>query len=187
MSILEQAENLMQAGAFDQAEEILHSILFDEPDDLKAICDIGIVYTERGKNDEAVKALCHYLDRDQNNPAAWEALGCAYFRKTKFKKALTCFDKALEIKPRNPSVLRNKGVLLGVMGKRQKGYDLIQDSYYLKPDDFRTLYALSYIHKEFGFRVQARRAMEKLLTMTIPDDIRKDTVVNLIKFDLNWE
>ena len=29
--------------------------------------------------------------------------------------------------------------------------------------------------------------MEKLLKMDIPDEVRKDTVLNMIKTDLDWE
>jgi tetratricopeptide (TPR) repeat protein len=184
---LEKAEQLIQSGAFDEAENILMHLISEDPDDLDAIRDIGIVYSETGKTEQAIKALEYFLRHVSDDAPAWEALGCSLFRQGQYNEALDCFDKALAINGDNPSVLRNKGVLLGVLGRKRVGYELVNRAFYLKPDDFRTLYALSYIHREFGYRDRARQAMERILTLPVPDDIRRDTVVNMIKLDLKWD
>ena len=80
----------------------------------------------------------HYLEKNSENTSAWEALGCAYFRKKRYERATECFEKALDLDPHHSSTLRNMGVLKGVMGFKQEGYEMVLRSYNLKPDDFRT-------------------------------------------------
>ena len=74
MPTVDHAEQLMRKGAFQKAKIILSEIISDDPEDLRAICDIGIAYTETGENQKAIRALEHYVLNDSGNPYAWEAL-----------------------------------------------------------------------------------------------------------------
>ena len=177
----------MQSGKYEKAKEILEQILAHNPDDIEAICNIGIAYTETGENIKAIKALEFYTGRISDNPRAWEALGCAYFRRKDYAAAYRYFREAQKLAPENPSVLRNMGVLFGVKGERDMGYDMLKRALKMSPYDYRTLYALSYVHKEFGNREEAKESMELLLDLDIPEEIRKDTVLNIIKLDLGWD
>jgi Flp pilus assembly protein TadD len=187
MTEIEQAKALMLNGNFLAAKEILKEVLIDKPDLLPAICDIGIAFTETGENLKAVKALNHYVLKDKNNPHAWEALGCAWFRLKNYSKAREYLEKSLEILPENPSTLRNLGVLYGIIGHREQGYALLKRAAVLNPEDYRTLYALTYVHQEFGEREEAIRTTGSLLKRKIPDDIRKEMILRSIIFQLNWE
>ena len=101
MSTLEQAEHLMREGAFQSAKTILSEIISEDPNDLRAICDIGIAYTETGENLKAIKALKYYIKKDKTNPYAWKALGCAQFRTGELAQARSSLSKSIEIMPEN--------------------------------------------------------------------------------------
>ncbi|RKX95504.1 MAG: hypothetical protein DRZ90_10185, partial [Spirochaetes bacterium] len=117
MPTVDQAEHLMREGAFQRAKVILSEIISDDPEDLRAICDIGIAYTETGENNKAIKALLHYVRNDKTNPYAWEALGCARFRTGNLEKAKKHLQRSLNLMPENPSSLRNLGILHGMEGR----------------------------------------------------------------------
>ena len=102
MPTLDHAEHLMRKGAFQKAKRLLSEIIFDDPSDLRAICDIGIAYTETGENDKAIKALNHDIQNDSENPYACETLGCAQLRSGKLAMARMGLIKALRIIPKNP-------------------------------------------------------------------------------------
>ena len=187
MISIKDAETYMQSGKYDKAREILEKIIAQNPDDIEAICNIGIAYTETGENIKAIKALEYYTGRIQDNPRAWEALGCAYFRRKDYAAAYRHFREAQKLAPENPSVLRNMGVLFGVKGEREMGYDMLKRALEMSPCDYRTLYALSYVHREFDKRDEARETMQLLMDMDIPEEIHRDTAVNLIKLDLGWD
>ncbi|MDA3850174.1 MAG: tetratricopeptide repeat protein [Spirochaetaceae bacterium] len=186
MISLKDAEGLMLVGEYQKAKEILLSLLEEDPHNLKAISHIGIVYTELGENSQAVRSLKHYLQFVQNDAQAWEALGCACFRQKDYGGAYRNLRRAQDLENRNPSILRNLGVLYGVRGQKELGYELLLQSYELQPGDFRTLYALSYIHKEFNKKDDALKCMETLLEMNIPEEIHRDTLINKIYLELNW-
>ena len=186
MTSVEHAEALMRTGAYDEAKSILSELISDDPGDLRAICDIGIAFTETGENEKAIRALTHYMERDTDNPYAWEALGCARFRTGNFAEARGCLVRSLDLKPDNPSALRNLGILHGMEGRPEEGIRLLERSRLLAPTDYRTIYALAFAVAETDSRDRTRRLMEELLELSLPDDIRKDTVLYLIRLDLGW-
>ncbi|MCG8452306.1 MAG: tetratricopeptide repeat protein [Spirochaetales bacterium] len=187
MPTVDQAENLMREGAFSEAKKILSQILNDNPGDLRAVCDIGIAYTETGENEKAIKALEHYIRNDDSNPYAWEAIGCARFRIGELEEAKHCLERSLELSPDNPSSLRNLGIIEGMEGYHEKGLKLLQDALRLAPGDFRTLYALSYAYRDLNKREQRRKVIDQLLDLELPDDINKDAQLTRIRMNLGWE
>lgn len=184
---LDKAENLMRNGAFERAKILLTEILYDDPGDLRAICDIGIAYTETGEDEKAIRALEYVLSKDDQNPYAWEALGCASFRSDNNSYAKECLNRALELMPENPTSLRNLGIICGIEGRHQEGLDLLRKSVRLAPDDYRTLYALNFTFRDTGEKKRRSQVLDRLKKLELPDDIRKDVVLSCIKMDIGWE
>lgn len=187
MPTVDQAEHLMREGAFQKAKVILSEIISDNPEDLRAICDIGIAYTETGENKKAIKALEHYIRNDETNSYAWEALGCARFRTGDLENARRNLLRSLELMPENPSSLRNLGILNGMEGHHDDGLELLQKSVRLSPGDYRTLYALNYAFRDSGKREERRKILDRLNELDIPDDIRRDVELSRIRMSLDWE
>ena len=140
------AENLILTGYLREARKILSTILLEEPDNDRAICYMGIVLTETGENDKAIKTLDYYMTKNRSNSEAWEALGCAWFKKGDLVRAEEYLLRAESLAPESPSVLRNIGVLFGIQNKPDESHNYIMRSYELNPYDYRTLYALTYSH-----------------------------------------
>ncbi|RLW69528.1 MAG: hypothetical protein B6D68_01950 [spirochete symbiont of Stewartia floridana] len=187
MSTLEQAEHLMREGAFQSAKTILSEIISEDPNDLRAICDIGIAYTETGENLKAIKALKYYIKKDKTNPYVWEALGCAQFRTGELDQARNSLSKSIEIMPDNPSSLRNLGILNDLEGRHEEGLTLLQQSMRLCPQDYRTLYALNYAFRDAGKHEEREKILDRLIEMDIPEGVQKEIELAKIKISLNWE
>ena len=187
MSTLEQAERLMRQGEFKAAQPLLLDIICENPDDLRAICNIGISYTESGENHKAIKALQHYINKDADNTYAWEALGCAQFRIGELKDARKSLLKALEVSPENASALRNLGILDGFSRRYYASLKRLQLAMRLCPNDYRTLFALNFTFKNIGKTEERKKVIERLLEMDIPPSMRKEVEIHRIKLLLNWE
>lgn len=186
MTEVEKAEALMRNGDYSEAKDLLNDILVDEPDDLRAICDIGIAFTETGENEKAILTLNHYVERDESNPYAWEALGCARFRTGNYPEARRCLVRSLDLLPENPSSLRNLGVLFGLEGRPVEGLDLLERSRNGAPEDFRTLYALAYAYTDHGDTGKAAGTWKRLLELPIPEEVRRDAEVKSLMSQLGW-
>jgi Flp pilus assembly protein TadD len=187
MPTVDQAEHLMREGAFQRAKIILSEIISDDPEDLRAICDIGIAYTETGENKKAIRALEHYIRNDETNPYAWEALGCARFRTGDLNNARTNLVRSLVLMPENPSSLRNLGILDGMEGNHEEGLNLLQQSVRLSPQDYRTLYALNYAFRDSGKREERGKILDRLVELDLPEDIRRDVELTRIRLSIGWE
>ena len=187
MPTVDQAEYLMREGAFQKAKVLLSEILSDDPNDLRAICDIGIAYTETGENSKAIRALEHYIRNDETNPYAWEALGCAQFRTGELETARQSLVRALDLLPENPSALRNLGILNVMEDRHDAGLELLQRSMRLCPGDYRTLYALNYAFRDSHRREERTRILDRLIELELPDDLRRDVELARIRISLGWE
>jgi len=184
---LEEAEKLMQSGLFDRAEILIKDILYEEPDNLEALCDLGISLSESGKGEAARKTLEYYLKHDGCNPDAWEALGCTYLKEHNLEEAEICLNKALELKSGQASILRNLAVLYSLIRKPSKSYELLVLSKEKNPLDFRTLYALSYAHMFYNKNEDAQNELKLLLSLDIPEVFRKSAEINLVRLQAGWD
>lgn len=187
MPSMDQAENLMRAGAFDKAKDLLVEIIAENPDNLRAICNIGITYTETGENTKAIKALEYYIKNDEHNPYAWEALGCAQFRTRDLSSARESLEKAIELLPDNASALRNLGILHGVEGHHSEELELLQRSMRLCSTDYRTLYALNFAFKDTGKSEERTKILNRLMEMDLPEIMQKEVALTRLRMTLKWE
>ena len=187
MPTVDHAEQLMRKGAFQKAKIILSEIISDDPEDLRAICDIGIAYTETGENQKAIRALEHYVRNDSGNPYAWEALGCARFRTGDLVNARIHLEKSIELLPDNPSSLRNLGILEGMEGRNGDGLELLQKSFRLASDDYRTLYALNFAFRDLDRKAERMRILDRMAELEMPEEIRRDVILTRIRMSVGWE
>ena len=91
--------------------------------------------------------------------------------KKEYEKAKSFFETTLSIYPEHGSALRNMGVVLGLMGDEDKGYDYLIRSYKKNKDDFRTLLALTSAELHLKKYNNAIYSLEKLLKLPLPPDI----------------
>ena len=185
--MIDQAELLMRKGAFEKAKLLLSEIILEDPENLRAICDIGIAYTETGENEKAIRALLHYIGNDDSNPYAWEALGCARFRMGDISLSMENLRRSLTIFPRNASALRNLGILYSMIGKRFDGLHLLKKSIRIAPHDYRNHYALSCAYRDLGKNREREKILERLLEFKLPEEVRRDVEVSRIRMILGWD
>ena len=186
MNSLGQAELLILEGNLEKADEILLSILTEEPDNMEAILFQGIVYTETGREEKAIRALTFYVENIDSNPEAWEALGCAWFRNGDSEKGKKYLMKAYSLQGNCPSILRNLGIIEEKEGSYLKALSLLKRSYLLDSRDYRTVYALAFGYLNHGDRRRALEHFDILLSMALPDDVKEEAVLMHLRIKLDW-
>lgn len=170
---LQRGLELLQSRKLKEAVEVFEAVLYEDPSDTDALCNIGIAFTELGENDKAVKALTYCLKLDPDSSDALEAMGCAYLRLERFTEARTFLERALARSPDNPSVLRNLGVLYSKTGDADRCYSCLKRSSEINPHDFLTQYALASAHAYFRKYDESRSILERLVVNSdTPEDIR---------------
>jgi tetratricopeptide (TPR) repeat protein len=184
---IEQSLQLIRSARYDDAIELLTEILAEEPQNLQALLNVGIAYTESGHNDQAIQALSYYIRFDETNDEAWEALGCAHLRKGEWTEAETYLERARKINPGNGSVLRNLSVLLSQTGRSRSSFMLLKKAYEINPNDYLTTYALATAYRYLDKRDEAKTLFERLRTFDrLPPMIEGEAEKHLLELTIGW-
>ena len=89
----------MAAGDLDGAGGCFVRVLLLDPDHFEARESLGVVHAQRGRDDEARPLLEATLEADPNRPAALYAMGLVLERLGEREQAVTCFARALAVRP----------------------------------------------------------------------------------------
>jgi len=178
---------MIRLGQFDDAIRLLTEVLEDDPLNMPALLNIGIAYTESGRNEAAIQTIRFYLQHDRENDEAWEAMGCAHLRRKEFDEAERCFKQAIEIAPENASVLRNYSILLGQTERGRESYRMLRKSHNLNPDDFLTKFALAAAYRYLGRRDEALELYRDIQDLErLPERFRRDIEQNILELSIGW-
>jgi cytochrome c-type biogenesis protein CcmH/NrfG len=84
--------------------------------------------------------------QDPKNLNAWISLGNDYFDTEQAQKAINAYGKALEIKPDNPNVLTDQGVMFRKVGWFDKAGANFEKANKLDPKHFQSLFNLGIVY-----------------------------------------
>jgi tetratricopeptide (TPR) repeat protein len=86
--------------------------------------------------------------RDPKNLQAWIQLGNDYYDTGQSQKAINAYGKALELKPNDPNVLTDQGVMLKQMGAFDKAIANFERAQQIDPKHLQSLYNMGVVYAE---------------------------------------
>ncbi len=100
--------------AIDYAQKAreLEAEVINTPQNTNAWIQLGHVYFDTNKYDQAIHAYEKALKLNPNNADVLTDLGIMYRRIGKFRKAIEKFDQAIAVDPRHQNARLNKGIVL---------------------------------------------------------------------------
>lgn len=108
------------------------------PGSLSAWLELGNLYFDANKYQDAIRAYTQYLNLNPNSPDVWTDLGVMQRRSGNPAEAISSFDKAIELNPQHEQARFNKGiVLLHDLGNRDEALKTWQELIKINPN-FRT-------------------------------------------------
>ncbi len=93
------------------AKDLVNEVL-DNPQNTKAWIQLGHIYFDTNKHDQAINAYEKALELAPNNADVLTDLGIMYRRSRQPRKALEKFDKAIAVDPKHENARINKGIVL---------------------------------------------------------------------------
>jgi len=116
--------------------QALNTILESDPKNVNATVQLGNVYFDAERWDDAIKWYERALELDPKNADASTDLGVSYYYSNKPDEALAQFERSLAISPTHTKTLLNKGIVLafgkqdlkGAAAEWQKVVELAPDS-----------------------------------------------------------
>jgi tetratricopeptide (TPR) repeat protein len=131
----------------DKAEEVLHGILKDDPDNEAAIEQLTQLLLDQGKSAEAV-SLLEGMTSHSPSPMLLDLLGDAYTQTKNLAKAEDAYRRASEEDPSELSHLRGLGQTLMSEEKFSDALTVYQKLADLMPDDADVYLRIAQIYRE---------------------------------------
>jgi tetratricopeptide (TPR) repeat protein len=111
----------------------------NNPNSLAAWLELGNLYFDTGKFQDAVQAYSKYLSLNPNNANVWTDLGVMYRRNGNPAEAISSFDKAIELEPRHEQARFNKGIVQFYdLGNRDAAMQTWQELIQINPNFLTT-------------------------------------------------
>lgn len=143
----------------DQAEEVLRSILKDDPENEAAVEQVTQLLLDEGKGSEAVSLLEGMTGHDPS-PLLLDLLGDAYTQTKDLPKAEQAYRKAAELEPSELSHQRGLAQTLLAEEKFSDALAVYQKLADLMPDDYDVYLRMAQVYRELH---QLDRAEESVL------------------------
>jgi len=105
---------LLQAEKYEQAIELLESIVKTENRVTAPFVNLGVAYMRVGEMDRAEENLRRAVELDPAHPIANNELGLLYRKTGRFAQARTVYEKTLEIYPDFLPVRKNLAILCDI-------------------------------------------------------------------------
>ena len=138
-AVFEKAVELLKEGSFEQAEPLLVALAGRPSCDPLVLLNYGMMLSDQGRLDEAVKHLTKVTEEMPESSDAWNALGLAFHRKGDRDKALESINRSQQIDPNNAYTLKNLGGLL-VDSAPEQALGYLKQASELLPADQQTQY-----------------------------------------------
>jgi cytochrome c-type biogenesis protein CcmH/NrfG len=84
--------------------------------------------------------------RDPRNVQAWVQLGNDYFDSRQAQKAIEAYGRALDLKPNDPNVLTDQGVMYRALGQYDKAIDNFQKANKADPSHVQSLFNMGVVY-----------------------------------------
>ena len=126
---------LLNAGDYARASPMLEALLQANPKDFMALYNLGMVYSDQGRLDEARSLLKRATTVAPKHANSWTALGVAAMRQNDLEAARPALEKAVALEPQNPYAQRTLGTLQSMSGDSAGAVERLHIAEKLAPDD----------------------------------------------------
>ncbi|MBK1621080.1 hypothetical protein CKO42_22180 [Lamprobacter modestohalophilus] len=135
--------DLLNAGDYARAAPMLETLLQANPNDHMALYNLGMVYSDQGRLDDARGLLKRATDLAPDHAHSWTALGVAALRMNDVDAARPALEKAVALEPHNLYAQRTLGTLQAMTGDANAALDTLRTATRLGPNDPITLLSLA--------------------------------------------
>lgn len=97
--LFESAVRAQQAGDFAKAEADYKQLLATEPRNVEALANLGVVYVNLGRYDDAIASYRKALEISYLNTPVRMNLGLAFYKAARYAEAIPEFDRVLDTSP----------------------------------------------------------------------------------------
>ncbi len=111
------ASCLLNLGRIEQAEAMIREVIGDNADAPWANLYLGRIALSRGQADAALEHFQRAEKAEPTNPVIHNQIGVSHMRQARWKDAMRCFERTLDIDSENAEAFDGLGVCLRQLGR----------------------------------------------------------------------
>jgi tetratricopeptide (TPR) repeat protein len=142
-SVDEKVQEALGRGDTGVAIPLLKALIAATPDSPTPLYNLGMVYSDQGRLEEAKALLRQAATLDPNNAQIVVAIGVAYARAGDLTAAVETLEQATRIAPEDPFARQNLGACLLKQGEAERAVDHFRMSLRRDPDNLRSQFGLA--------------------------------------------
>jgi len=146
----------------DKAEELYHSILIENPNDVEAMLGLATIYNTRKNTNGSKRLLDKVALLAPNNSDLWQARGHLARSNGEFEVAITYLTKANKLEPNNSVTLRALTSSYIELQKLEQAQVLVEQVLASNPNDLQTQLMKSKILKLLGEKEKSNQVLVEL-------------------------
>jgi tetratricopeptide (TPR) repeat protein len=158
---------LSYSRQFSEAEPLIAELLEQIPNDGKLYNEIGVFYSDAGKNDKAAEAYRKAAELLPHH-VIFLSLGHALDKLGRRQEALEAYKKAFDIKPDSIHVLKFYADALRDSGKRVEAIEIYKLAHGVEPANSPVLFNLGLLNAKTGKLDIAKQYLEILRAVDPP-------------------
>jgi tetratricopeptide (TPR) repeat protein len=142
-SVLEKAQDALARGDRSVAISLLKALIARDPDNPTQLYNLGMVYSDEGRLDQARDLLGRAADLDPRNAHIVVAIGVAHARSGNLNAAIETLRRAIKIDPEDPFAHQNLGACLLKQGDAESAAQHFRRSLGYSPDNLASQFGLA--------------------------------------------
>jgi Flp pilus assembly protein TadD len=124
-----------QQGNYKAADKQYQQILAEDPNNLEALSNLGVVYVRSGNLQSAESMLEKAVSIAPDNDFLLTTLGIVQYRQSKFDEAIVQLTKAIAINPKSATAHNYLGIAASQKGRQKEAEKEILQALANNPDD----------------------------------------------------
>jgi tetratricopeptide (TPR) repeat protein len=157
---------------YAQAINAYQAALKLQPDKAEAYTNIGVVYYQTNKLDDAITQFKKALEMDAKDAETHYLLGAAYVQKDNLPEAEAEFNTALGLKPELAPAHIGLGNIYLLGQKYDQAIASLEKAIALQPDSPEALFAIGQAYAAAGRTADAIKALTKCVSLNPPEPFR---------------
>jgi len=158
--------------AFHQLEQYYKTILGNNPDDIGALCNLGVALKLVGRFEEALQCFINANNIAPDDSNALRLLGDIYYLLDRPAEAEPVYRQATELRPDDAALHSNLGIVLDNQGKSTEAIEQYRKAIAIDPAFAQAHKLLAYANKHDEYD-QDIKAMENLLASASLTNMQK--------------
>ena len=177
--LLNEARAAFALKDFNTAETKYQAVLAQDPTNMTALSNIGLIEYKQGRLDAAEDTLRKVVAAAPNDSGSRSMLGATYFRKGEYEEAFGELTRAVALDPRNPEAHNYLGITLSKKGWQAAAEGEIRRALELNPQyaDAHFNLAAIYARQKTPNLSLARYHYQKALDLGASPDPQMETLL----------